>query len=155
MALITIADPQARRVTPEALGETFEALLAEADLPGFLKLVGIGRFSLKRRRDMEVLFSALCIGMWRLAMSSALPDMGEAAYMRYRDSLWARMKDADTFVVLISDIMAHLPEHGKDDFTPTARELLRRADCPENQTALVGLALFLRHLYEYFFNHLL
>ncbi len=152
---MTVADPQAGRVTPEALKETFETLLAEADLPGFLRFVGVGCFSFRRRREMEVLFNALCIGMWRLAMSSALPDLEEAAYMLYRDSLWERMKDADTYVVLISDIMSHLPKSGKDDFTPTARELLRRADRPEDQNSLVGLALFLRHLYEYFFNHLL
>ena len=155
MALMTVADPQAGRATPEALVETFEILLAEADLPGFQKILGVGRFSLKRRRETETLFTALCTSLWLLAMSSAIPDMSEPAYMLYRDSLWARMKDADTYVVLISDIMNHLPDSGKADFTPTARELLRRAGVREEPSVLVGLALLLRHLYEYFFNHLL
>ena len=152
---MTVSDPQAGRATPEILAETFDALMAEADLPGFLKLMGVGRFPLKRRREMEVLFSALCAGIWRLALARALPDMCEAAYRHYYDSLWSRMKDADSYAVLLADVAGHLPDCGKDDFTPAARDLLRRAGREEDPTSLVGLALFMRHMYEYFFNHIL
>ena len=57
--MATIVDAQAGRDTPEAYVETFEALLADADAKGFLKLLGIGRFSLLQKRRMERVFMAL------------------------------------------------------------------------------------------------
>ncbi len=155
MAVMTLSDPQVGKGTPEKLVENFEALLAEADLPGFLELMGVGRFSLKRKREMGRLFSALCVGIWHLALAQAIPDTCEEAYRRYCDSLWASMRDADAYLVLLSDIASHLPGCGREDFTPAARELLKRAGREESQASLVGLALFMRQLYEYFFNQIL
>mgnify|MGYP000238328910 CR=1 FL=1 len=79
----------------------------------------------------------------------------EAAYTLYLDSLWPRLKDADAYMVLVRDIARFLPESGADDFTPTAREMFSRAGREPDQAKLVGMALFLRRLYDYFFNHII
>ena len=58
-------------------------------------------------------------------------------------------------MVLVRDIARFLPESGADDFTPTARELFSRSGKEPDQAKVVGMALFLRRLYEYFFNHII
>ena len=58
-------------------------------------------------------------------------------------------------MVLVRDIALFLPERGEKDFTPTARELFHRAGKQPDQAGLVGMALFLRRMYDYFFNHLM
>ena len=88
-------------------------------------------------------------------MQRAVPDNAEKAYERYLESLWPKLKDADTYMVLVRDIARFLPESGADDFTPTARELFSRAGKEPDQAKVVGMALFLRRLYEYFFNHII
>lgn len=152
---VTVVDAQAGNTSPEALVTTFESLLEESDADTFFSLLGMGRFSLSRRRRMRPVFTALCAGLWRLALRRAVPDRCEEAYGRYLESLWPKLPDADAYMVLVRDMAGHLPERGGEDFTPTARELFRRADREPDQAALVGMALFLRRLYDYFFNHLM
>ena len=145
-----VVDPQAGNADPQALAATFEALLADADFSTFLKLLGTGRLAFSARRALRPVFSALCVGLWRLALKRAVPDNEEAAY-----TLWPRLKDADAYMVLVRDIARFLPESGADDFTPTAREMFSRAGREPDQAKLVGMALFLRRLYDYFFNHII
>lgn len=151
----TVIDPQAANASPEALVATFEALRTEADFPGFLKILGIGRFSFSGKRRMEPVFTALCTELWRLALQSAVPDRSHEAYTRFQNSLWSKLRDADTFMVLLRDIAQYLPEQGNADFTPAARELFARAGRIPDQSEAVRMALFLRRLYDYFFNHLM
>ena len=151
----TVVDPQAGNASPEALVGTFEALLAEADFAAFLKMLGIGRMAFSARRAMRPVFTALCIGVWRLALKRAVPDRCDEAYEAYLASLWPELKDADAFMVLVRDVDGHMPQRGEDDFTPTARDVFVRAGRKPDQAALVGMALFLRRMYDYFFNHLM
>lgn len=104
---------------------------------------------------MRPVFVALCIGLWHLALKRAVPDRCAEAYEGYLAALWPRMKDADSFMVLVRDIARFLPEQGCEDFTPTAHEIFRRAGKEPDQAGLVGLALYMRRLYDYFFNHLM
>lgn len=150
-----VVDPQAGNTDPSALAATFEALLADADSAAFFRILGIGRLAFSSRRAMRPVFLALCMGMWRLALKKAVPDKAEAAYTLYAHSLWPKMEDADAFMVLVSDIARFLPQSGADDFTPTAREMFSRAGGEPTQAKLVGMALLLRRLYEYFFNHII
>lgn len=152
--MLRVTDPQAERDAPERLVDDFRALLEDADKDGFMKLLGVGRFPPGPRKRMEPVFTALCCGLWRLAMRRAMPDHCERAYALYVDSLWSNMEDADSYAVLLRDLEGCLPRHGDEDFTPAARELLRRGGCGEEPSRQVGTALFLRRLYEYFFNHL-
>ena len=153
--LDTVIDPQAGNADPEALASTFEALLAETDFTAFLHLLGIGRLAFSARRQIRPVFTALCVGVWRLALNRAVPDRSDEAYECYLAALWPTLKDADAYMVLVRDIARFLPEHGSDDFTPTAREVFARAGREPAQAELVGMALFLRRLYDYFFNHLM
>lgn len=151
----TVVDPQAGNASPEALVGTFEALLAEADFTAFLKMLGIGRMAFSAKRAMRPVFTALCIGVWRLALQRAVPDRCDEAYEAYLAALWPKVKDADAFMVLVRDVAGHMPRRGEDDFTPTARDVFARAGREPDQAALVGMALFLRRMYDYFFNHLM
>ncbi len=152
---VTVVDAQAGNASPEALVTTFESLLAETDVEGFFSLLGIGRFSLSRKKRMQPVFTALCAGLWHLALQRAVPDRCDEAYGRYLDSLWPKVRDADAYMVLVRDMARFLPERGGENFTPTAREVFRRVGREPDQAALVGMALFLRRLYDYFFNHLM
>lgn len=151
----TVIDPQADNSGPEALVNTFEALLAESDFAAFLRILGIGRFSLSARRNMQSVFTALCAGLWRLALKRAVPDRCDAAFERYVASLRPDEKEAGAQEQLVRDTASLLPSSGTEDFTPTAREIFRRAGREPDQAGLVGMALFLRRLYDYFFNHLM
>ncbi|WP_294447654.1 hypothetical protein [uncultured Mailhella sp.] len=151
----TVVDPQAANSSPEALVGTFEALLAEADFAAFLKMLGIGRMAFSAKRAMRPVFTALCICVWRLALKKAVPDRCDEAYEAYLATLWPKVKDADAFMVLVRDVGGHLPRRGEDDFTPTARDVFARAGKEPDQAALMGMALFLRRMYDYFFNHLM
>ena len=79
----------------------------------------------------------------------------DEAYEAYLATLWPKVKDADAFMVLVRDVAGHMPRRGEDDFTPTARDVFARAGREPDQAALVGMALFLRRMYDYFFNHLM
>lgn len=151
----TVVDRQAGNASPEALVGTFEALLAETDFTAFLRILGIGRLDFSARRNMRPVFAALCTGLWHLALRRVVPDRCEEAYEDYLATLWPKVKDADSFMVLVRDIALFLPERGEKDFTPTARELFHRAGKQPDQAGLVGMALFLRRMYDYFFNHLM
>lgn len=153
--LDTVVDPQAGNADPESLERTFEALLAETDYAEFLRILGIGRLAFSDKRRMRPVFTALCVGVWRLALRRAVPDQCDEAYERYLASLWPTLKDADAYMVLVRDVARFLPERGDEDFTPTARDVFSRAGREPDQASLVGMALFLRRLYDYFFNHLM
>ena len=153
--MATIVDAQAGRDTPEAYVETFEALLADADFRGFLKLLGIGRFSLLAKRHMRRVFMALCAGIWKLALSHAVPEHSAQAYEVWLDTQMRSVKDAEGFRGLLVGVTRSLPEQSGADFMPAAREMFTRAGKEPDQSSLMGMALYLRRLYEYFFNHIL
>jgi hypothetical protein len=153
--MATIVDVQAGRDTPEAYVETFEALLADADTKGFLKLLGIGRFSLMEKRRMERVFMALCAGMWKLALSHAVPERSAQAYETWLAARMRNIRDADAFRELLAGVAFSLPESSGADFMPASRDLFARAGKEPDQASLMGMALYLRRLYEYFFNHIL
>ena len=104
---------------------------------------------------MRPVFTALCLGIWRLALKRAAPDSCDEAYERGLAEFWPRVKDADSFMVLVRDVARFLPEQGREDFTPTARDMFRRAGREPDQAGLVGMALFLRRMYDYFLNNLM
>ena len=153
--MATIVDAQAGRDTPEAYVETFEALLADADFRGFLKLLGIGRFSLLAKRRMGRVFMALCAGMWKLALGHAVPESSVQVYEAWLASQMRNDRDAEAFRQLLADMARSLPEKSGADFMPASRDLFARAGKEPNQASLMGMALYLRRLYEYFFNHIL
>lgn len=153
--IATVVDPQADSAVPENLVTTFRALLEEADFSGFLNLLGAGRFSFRLKRSIKPVFRALCTEIWRLAIHRAFPDRCEETYALYLNQIWTEIKDPDAHMALLKDIARFLPSEGTEDFTPAAHEICVRAGLEINQAELVGMALFLRRLYEYFFNHLL
>ena len=153
--MATIVDAQAGRDTPEAYVETFEALRADADFRGFLKLLGIGNFSLLAKRRMERIFTALCAGMWKLALSHAVPERSVLAYETWLAKQMRSVRDADAFRDLMAEVSRSLPEQSGADFMPASRDLFARAGKEPDQASLMGMALYLRRLYEYFFNHIL
>lgn len=151
----TVIDTQAEKSTPEVLVSTFKNLLEEADYAAFLNILGVGRFEFFRRRSFRRIFMALCLGLWDLTMKRAAPDCREEAYEKCLASFWPVLKDADAFMVLVRDIASFLPEKGEEDLTPMAKELFARVNRKPEHAELVGMALFLRRLYDYFFNHLM
>ena len=153
--MATIVDAQAGRDTLEAYVETFEALLADADFRGFVKLLGIGRFSLLAKRRMRHVFMALCAGMWKLALSHAVPERSVQAYETWLAAQMRSVRDADAFRALLAGVACSLPEQSGADFMPASRDLFARAGKEPDQASLMGMALYLRRLYEYFFNHIL
>ena len=153
--MATIVDAQAGRDTPEAYVETFEALLADADFRGFLKLLGIGRFSLLAKRRMRRVFMALCAGMWKLALSHAVPERSAQAYETWLAAQMHGIGDANELRELLAGVARSLPEQSGADFMPASRDLFARAGKEPDQASLMGMALYLRRLYEYFFNHIL
>ena len=153
--MATIVDAQAGRDTPEAYVETFEALLADADFRGFLKLLGIGRFSLLAKRRMGRVFMALCAGMWKLALSHAVPERSAQAYETWLAAQMHGIGGANELRELLAGVARSLPEQSGADFMPASRDLFARAGKEPDQASLMGMALYLRRLYEYFFNHIL
>ena len=153
--MATIVDAQAGRDTPEAYVETFEALLADADFRSFLKLLGVGSFSLLAKRRMELVFRALCAGMWKLALGHAVPERSVQAYESWLAAQMSRVRDADGFRELLAGVASSLPEQAGADFMPASRDMFARAGKEPDQASLMGMALYLRRLYEYFFNHIL
>lgn len=151
----TVIDPQAEKSTPDALVNTFKNLLEEADYAAFLNILGVGRFDFSRKKALRQIFMALCLGLWNLTMKRAAPDCQEEAYEKCLGSFWPILKDADAFMVLVRDIASFLPEKGEEDLTPMAKELFSRMNREAEHAELVGMALFLRRLYDYFFNHLM
>ena len=62
---------------------------------------------------------------------------------------------ADAFRELLAGVTHSLPEQSGADFMPASRDLFARAGKEPDQASLMGMALYLRRLYEYFFNHIL
>ena len=153
--MATIVDVQAGRDTPEAYVETFEALLADADFRGFLKLLGIGRFSLLAKRRMRSVFVALCAGMWKLALGHAVPERSAQAYETWLAAQMHGIGDANELRELLAGVSRSLPDRSGVDFMPASRDMFARAGKKPDQASLMGMALYLRRLYEYFFNHIL
>ena len=139
----------------EAYVETFEALLADADFRGFVKLLGVGRFSLLAKRRMRRVFLALCAGMWKLALGHAVPERCVQAYDAWLSAQMHSVRDAEGFRELLAEVPRSLPGQAGADFMPASSEMFARAGKKPDQASLMGMALYLRRLYEYFFNHIL
>ena len=153
--MATIVDAQAGRDTLEAYVETFEALLADADFRGFLKLLGIGSFSLLAKRRMRRVFRALCAGMWKLALGHAVPERSVQAYEVWLAAQMRSVSDTKGFRELLAEVARSLPGQASADFMPASRDIFAHAGKEPDQASLMGMALYLRRLYEYFFNHIL
>ena len=98
---------------------------------------------------------ALCVGMWKLALGHAVPERSVQAYEAWLASRMRSVSDADGFRERLVEVASSLPDRPGADFMPASRDLFARAGKEPDQASLMGMALYLRRLYEYFFNHIL
>jgi hypothetical protein len=93
--------------------------------------------------------------MWKLALGHAVPERSVQAYDAWLATQMRSVRDADAFRELLAEVARSLPEQAGADFMPASRDLFARAGKEPGQASLMGMALYLRRLYEYFFNHIL
>ena len=65
------------------------------------------------------------------------------------------VRDAEGVRELLAEVTRSLPGQAGADFMPASRDMFARAGKKPDQASLMGMALYLRRLYEYFFNHIL
>jgi len=148
------------RSTPEALISTFESLLDGVDYREVLELLDVGALQFQRKKRLKQEFRALYIGLWRLALRRSFPDEYRTVFQTFmeRQAQLVKDKNADPgSVELVFQYVDKLTEHGDTDFSEVGRHLLSLLEFDETQTRVMILkvALHLRRMYTYFFDHLL
>lgn len=150
----------AERSSVESLVRNFEALLADADLREALDILEVGPFRFSRRRRLKREFRSLYVGLWRLALRRSFPRDYDAVFHAYMERQAARAKEGDEEYVSVDLVLQYvdkLKEHGDSDFFEVSRHILSLLEFDETRTRvlLLKLALHLRRMYRYFFDHLL
>lgn len=144
--------------TEEVL-DNFDALLRDAIFPKELHLLGVGRFSFLRRRQMLLELRALYIGLWRLALMRSFPT----AYQEIFDAFLARYakrhpdKDSACLLTRALEYVDMLHHKGDKNFMEVSRHLASFLQLDEDaaKTLALHLALSLRASYTFIFERLI
>ena len=138
----------------------FTAILDDMNYRPVLDILGVGTFQFTRRKLLTREFRALYVGLWRLALMRSFPTRHAELFQAFMEGEAARCKERSQAVAgaeLVMQYAGKLSEHGDADFSDVARHILSLLEFDETRTrALVlKLALHLRRMYTYFFDHLL
>lgn len=151
--------PTRIQVSPEVLADNFQALLesvSRTEAFGILEL-GRFRFGLRRRMGRELL--ALYAGLWNLALRRSFPHDYEEIFrtwlLREKARLPARRRRE--WEKRILQYVDSLRQYGDADFSEPSRHItgLLEADEARSRRISFGMALYVRRIYTYFFDHLL
>lgn len=141
------------------LADNFQALLesvSRTEAFGILEL-GRFRFGLRRRMGRELL--ALYAGLWNLALRRSFPHDYEEIFrtwlLREKARLPARRRRE--WEKRILQYVDSLRQYGDADFSEPSRHItgLLEADEARSRRISFGMALYVRRIYTYFFDHLL
>ncbi len=144
--------------TEEVL-DNFDALLRDAIFPKELHLLGVGRFSFLRRRQMLLELRALYIGLWHLALMRSFPT----AYQEIFDAFLTRYakrhpdKDSARLLTRALEYVDMLHHKGDKNFMEVSRHLASFLQLDEDgaKTLALHLALSLRASYTFIFERLI
>ena len=146
-------------VSMDEVLDNFEALLDDADFLQELRMLGVGRFQIFRRRHMLRELRALYIALWRLALSRSFPQEHGRIFDAFLARALVRRAHKES-----ADLLARAVEYGDlllargdRDFTEVSQRLaaLREKD-PEALKALaLRLALSIRATYNLIFERLI
>ncbi len=143
-----------------SLVRNFTVILDDLDYRPVLDMLGVGTFQFTRRKLLTREFRALYVGLWRLALMRSFPSRHAELFQAFMEGEAVRCKDRRQVAAsaeLILQYVNKLSEHGDADFSGVARHILSLLAVDETRTRamILRLALHLRRMYTYFFDHLL
>lgn len=157
---VMMGEDLAERLSVASLLRNFEALLADVDYRDAFEIMEIGSLQFARRKRLRRELQALYIGLWRLALKRSFPSDYAAVFHAYMEELTTQGKPRAGVAVnteLVLQYVDKLREHGDSDFSAVSRHMLSLLEFDDSQTRVLTLkiALHLRRVYKYFFDHLL
>ncbi len=150
--VLTVIDPHVAQADGKFLVSSFLSWLKGENGAAFYGFFGIGPCSFVRRARMKKIHEAFCLALWRLAVESAYPGMGEKLAAEAAGSL-AHGQDA-AFESAYALLKEALPQSGDEDFSPVSGALCELAGSPPNSILERALALYSRKKYNNFLTML-
>lgn len=139
--------------------DNFEALLNDADFSKELKMLGAGRFSFLRRRQMLMELRALYMGLWHLGLLRSFPDTSNEIFLRFLQRHAQRYPGRGDAQLRLraQQYKAMLGDTGDRDFTAVSRHLLSFIHRDEATLKVLSLrlTLLLRSTYTFIFERLI
>lgn len=159
-ASVVVGEELAERLSVESLLRNFAALLEDVDYRDAFEIIEIGALQFGRRKRIRRELQALYIGLWRLALKRSFPSDYAAVFHAYMEQQYDVQKQRPNAAVnteLVLQYVDKLREHGDNDFSAVSRHVLSLLEFDDSQTRALTLkiALHLRRVYKYFFDHLL
>jgi hypothetical protein len=145
--------------TKEGVLKHFEAVLESLELKQQIAELGCGMnsFFTKSRSLME--FTAMCIGLWKLALEQSFPDEAEEFFAEFvkSSSTLGKGKKRGRMVELVNEYNELLAPKKSSDFTAISQHMADNlADASTDRKSLqLKLSLAIRKFYQTIFDHLL
>jgi len=154
------AGPHPIPYTAEEVSQAFTALRQSLDFSREYKELGIGMFSIGKRRLVLRQFTALSIALWKLALARSFPNDAESffAYFTKNSPLLAgRGKKAEYMRGQTAAYTALLGPAGDKDFSVAAHHMIAALGFHDEDRSRYSLKLSLRirALYTDIFTYLI
>lgn len=151
--------PTRIQVAPEVLADNFLSLLEAVNEAEALTILELGRFQLGLRKRMRRELQALYAGLWNLALRRSFPHDYEEIFQTWLSRMGAELSDRRRAEKeeRIHQYVGSLRQYGDADFSELSRHItgLLEVDEARGKRISFGMALYIRRIYTYFFDHLL
>ncbi len=151
--------PTRIQASPELLADNYLSLLESVSEKEAFGILELGRFQLGLRKRMSRELQALYAGLWNLALRRSFPHDYEEIFQTWLQREGAKLstRRREEREERILQYVESLRQYGDTDFSELSRHItgLLETDEVRGKRISFGMALYIRRIYTYFFDHLL
>lgn len=151
--------PTRIQLSLDVIVDNFSALLESVAPSEALNILELGRIHFIQRRRMRKELQALYAGLWNLALQRSFPDDYTDIFSAWLEKSGAELDphDREERQARIFQYVDSLRQYGDADFSEVSRHLTGLLEADESHVKRISfaLALYIRRIYTYFFDHLL
>lgn len=145
--------------TREGVLGHFEEVLNSLELKQHIDELGCGMNSFFTKKRSLAEFTAMCIGLWKLALEQSFPDEAENFFAEFlaASPTLGKGKKRNHLLALIDEYNTLLAAEGTKDFSRISQHMTDRlANASAGQKALqLKLSLTIRKFYQFIFDRLI
>lgn len=148
-------------LSPETIVSRFHALLSSFDYVEELSILGIGKYSFRKKKKLIIEIQSLYIALWKIALEKSFPESWNTYFNLFLEELGVRLKySAQTAQFSIRRIDVYdtlLAPTKENNFSEVARQLvstyIKKREDLESPT--LKFSLKIRQVYTLIFDRLI
>lgn len=148
-------------LSPETIVTRFQVLLSSFDYLEELDILGVGKYSFKKKKKLITEVKALYIALWKIALEKSFPESWNIYFNLFLEELGNHLKcntQTVQFVIRRIDVYDTLLAPKKENnFSEVARQLVslyikKKEDL---ESPILKFSLKIRQVYTLIFNRLI